>query len=589
MFTSRWFGIKKTFLTAVLLMLASFSYAKSMQNVLVLHSYDAAYGWTVDLQHGIEDAIDSASRPLKLSVEYLDTKRINNPRYYANMREYIRYKYSNYHFDGVIITDDNALTFFNSLDLANLKRLPTVAVGINNLDANLYSSTEKGTVIYEHDYIAENLRLIKQVRPNLEKLYFLSDYGVTSKITRLKVLEELTRHTDIKLVEIRNQSLAQAGKTLSKISPDDAVLLTHFNTEINMGTFYGYDEVARFISEKSAAPIFVFWEFYIKGDVLGGYVNRSYKMGVQAVEILGAKLDDPLEISIEVKDEHAVVFNHSALNRFDIGNEFIPKGTVILGKPSSYFQENMAILSVSGAIILLLFMVIVSLLSLLKQKKRQCRQQTDVLLKQTTGLEAHGELVAVLSDAIENRPGEGGRHVLRVAKMSSRLAMYAGLTLQEQEMIEKISTVHDIGKIGVPESILNKPGKLSADEWQMVQNHTKVGHKILSMIDDEQMKLAAAVALDHHEHWNGNGYPHGKSEYSIHIFARIITIVDVFDVLLTKRCYKEAWTIIEVIDYIKSRGGEQFDPHLAELFLEHINDFIQIRDLYTDGSELPAD
>ncbi len=570
-------------LALIVFMFSPVSYAGSMQNILVLHSYDAAYGWTIDLQQGIEDAIGSSSQSLKLSVEYLDTKRINSVQYYVELSKYFKHKYGSYNFDGVIITDDNALSFFNSLEMNNLKQLPTIAVGINNIDSGLYSSTNKGTVIYETDYIADNLRLIKQLRPKLKNLYLLSDYGVTSKITRKKILGELMKHANLNLVEIRNQSLLQATKTLSQISEDDAVFLTHFNTEINAGVFHGYDEVARVLSEQSAAPVFVLWEFYIQGDVLGGYVNRSYKMGVQAVELLGAKLPDPIQINIEIQKDTAAVFNYGALNKYDIPESALPTNAIIIGKPISFIEKNFLILAVTGSIILMLILVILVLFILLKRKREINRQKQKIMKLQKQGLQDQKNMIHMLGDAIETRSGETGNHVKRVAKISAKLGMYAGLTETEQVIIENISPMHDVGKIGIPEAILNKPGKLSTEEWALMQTHTKIGYKLLSSSGREMMDLAATVALEHHEYWNGKGYPHGKSGTSIHIFSRITAIADVFDALLSRRCYKDPWTITEVLPYFKEKSGEQFDPQLTELFLENINEFIQIRDKYPDG------
>ncbi|NOI67443.1 HD domain-containing protein [Vibrio sp. 99-8-1] len=567
------------FLTLWLLLSPAVLFAKSMQNILVLHSYDASYGWTVDSQHGIEDAIKTASQPIKLSVEYLDTKRISNPEYYKYMREYIKYKYNSYEFDGVILTDDNALTFFNSLKLDNLKGLPTVAVGINNIEASLYSSTSKGTVIYENDYIVENIRLIKRLRPNLKTLYFLSDYSVTSKITREKILTELAKHTDIALAEIRSESLAQAGNTLSKISPDDAVLLTHFNTELDTGTYYGYEEVARRLSAKSAAPIFVFWEFYIQGDVLGGYVNRSYKMGVQAVELLGAKLPESINVTMSVEKEHAAVFNFSSIDRYQIPMSLLPEEAYVIGKPKSYVEKNIRILSFLLVVLVLLMIVILILSISLKRKRKINRQKQQLIEIQEQNLAEQKNFIHLLSDAIEAHSGGIGHHINSVAEMTGLLARFAGLTKHEQRVIEKLSPMHDIGKIGVPREILMKARALTDNERLIVETHTVIGHQLLSNSEGELMGLAAMIALDHHEYWNGKGYPNNKVGSSIHIFARITAIVDVFDALLSPRCYREPWSITDVMDYFEEQSGEQFDPQLTRLLLDNIDEFLLLRDL----------
>ena len=217
-----------------LLLLLSFTAAAKIiqqQQILVLHSYDPSYQWTSDLQKGIDDAIASTGTDLKLSIEYLDTKRIFNEEYLESLRQYIRRKYANYRFDGIIITDDNALRFLNSFKMDSLRNLPTVAVGIGDLNATLEPTTSKGTVVFERDYIEENIKLIMQLKPNIRNLYYLADHSVSSVLLRAAAMPILEKYPSINVVEIRDLPLKEAQSLLQSASEDDAVLLTHFNTE----------------------------------------------------------------------------------------------------------------------------------------------------------------------------------------------------------------------------------------------------------------------------------------------------------------------------------------------------------------------
>ncbi len=124
-----------------------------------------------------------------------------------------------------------------------------------------------------------------------------------------------------------------------------------------------------------------------------------------------------------------------------------------------------------------------------------------------------------------------------------------------------------------------KAGALTDNERLIVETHTVIGHQLLSNSEGELMGLAAMIALDHHEYWNGKGYPNNKVGSSIHIFARITAIVDVFDALLSPRCYREPWSITDVMDYFEEQSGEQFDPQLTRLLLDNIDEFLLLRDL----------
>lgn len=143
--------------------------------------------------------------------------------------------------------------------------------------------------------------------------------------------------------------------------------------------------------------------------------------------------------------------------------------------------------------------------------------------------------------------------------------------------------MHDVGKISVPESILDKPGALTSSEREIMKQHTIKGYELLNMKEGDITKLAAVVAHEHHEKWDGTGYPNNLKGEDIHLFARIVAIADVFDALLTERCYKRAWTINEVVDWFKLEQGKHFDPILCQLLLDNLDDFIEVRYMYPDA------
>lgn len=242
--------------------------------------------------------------------------------------DYFEAKYSGYEFDGVIATDDNAANFLESLGAIIDRSTPVVAVGINDLNTDMYTVSDKATVLYENDHIDINIELISQLRPNIKNLYFVNDYSLTSQLIRKEVHKVMAGYPQINLVEISNQALEQAGEYLKNISPDDAVLISHYNTELTQGVYHSYTEIAETISQASAAPVFALWQFYILGDVLGGYVNHSQSMGEQAVDALDKYVPLGFKSSLVPGDNIRFVFNYDAMKKFGLRESTLPEDSV---------------------------------------------------------------------------------------------------------------------------------------------------------------------------------------------------------------------------------------------------------------------
>jgi response regulator RpfG family c-di-GMP phosphodiesterase len=196
--------------------------------------------------------------------------------------------------------------------------------------------------------------------------------------------------------------------------------------------------------------------------------------------------------------------------------------------------------------------------------------------------ETQKELLLVLSDAIEQRSKETGSHVRRVALMCELMALKIGQSNEYAEILKYASPLHDIGKIGVPESILHKPGKLDEAEWQVMKAHAQIGYDLLKDTTRTIAKMGARIALGHHEHWDGKGYPQGLTGEDIPLEARIVAIVDVIDALGSARAYKKAWPDQDIIDYIKARRGTQFDPMMVDAALALFGNFREIRQHFPD-------
>ena len=179
-----------------------------------------------------------------------------------------------------------------------------------------------------------------------------------------------------------------------------------------------------------------------------------------------------------------------------------------------------------------------------------------------------------ISIAIDSSDVYGGSHISRVSKMAKKLAGIIGLDKKIIEIIGVASTMHDIGKIGVPESVLANSGEYTDDEYEMSKSHTVIGGKIFSKGGSELVKTARDIALYHHERWDGSGYPEGLKGEEIPISARITSIVDVFDALLAEKPYKKAFSQEEAFNFIENNKKIMFDPEIADAFLEHKERFL---------------
>ncbi|GIU43144.1 hypothetical protein TUM3794_28090 [Shewanella colwelliana] len=198
--------------------------------------------------------------------------------------------------------------------------------------------------------------------------------------------------------------------------------------------------------------------------------------------------------------------------------------------------------------------------------------------------DTQSELIFRLGDVVESRSKEAANHVKRMAEYSYQLALLAGLGEQQADLIKHASPMHDIGKIATPDAVLLKPGKLNDEEWAIMRQHPAIGHQILGNSERPILNAAATISLQHHEKFDGSGYPSGLRGEQIHIFARIVAIADVFDALSHARCYKPAWPIEDVVEEIRQSSGSHFDPALAQLFIDNIDIFNKVRVELSDDS-----
>lgn len=192
------------------------------------------------------------------------------------------------------------------------------------------------------------------------------------------------------------------------------------------------------------------------------------------------------------------------------------------------------------------------------------------------------EMIHTLGDVIESRSQETANHVKRVSEISYFIGKKLNLSNEDCIVLKMSSMVHDVGKIGINDNVLLKPGKLTEEEFNMIKKHTEIGHDIFCDSELEVLKKAAEICLHHHEKYNGTGYPSGLKGNEISLFSRIVSVTDVFDAISHKRCYKDAWSIEEAKDYIAREKGVSFDPEIVDVFMNNISDVLKLCNKYPD-------
>ena len=191
-------------------------------------------------------------------------------------------------------------------------------------------------------------------------------------------------------------------------------------------------------------------------------------------------------------------------------------------------------------------------------------------------------IVSSLAELVDGQSHETGKHVKRVAAYTEILCRAFGLPEEETWKVSVASMMHDVGKIGVSKQILHKPGRLTEEEFSEVKKHVEYGYQLLQNTQGEIMQIAADIAQQHHERYDGKGYLGERKQEEISLYARCVAIADVFDALVSKRCYKEAWTPEAARAEIVSQAGKQFDPVLTDLFDKHFDEFLQVMERYPE-------
>jgi len=216
----------------------------------------------------------------------------------------------------------------------------------------------------------------------------------------------------------------------------------------------------------------------------------------------------------------------------------------------------------------------------LESTKIKLLSENNVLINEI--VDTQKELILSMGSIAEVRNIQTGNDVKRIAKYSKLLALHYGLSEEESSILEEASPMHDLGKVAIPDHILNQPGKLDIDECKIMQDHTVRGYEMIKDSKGALFQTAAIVAHEHHEKWDGSGYPRGLKGEEIHIYGRITALADVFDSLVSHKCYKTLWEDDDILSVIEGAKGKHFDPALVNIFFDNLEEIFEIRDTFSD-------
>ncbi|MCW8830910.1 MAG: response regulator [Gammaproteobacteria bacterium] len=298
-------------------------------------------------------------------------------------------------------------------------------------------------------------------------------------------------------------------------------------------------------------------------------INMPKMDGYQVMEQLQSQFDGELPPILVLTAQHAQDFRQRALDNgardyvtkpFD-ADELISRVVNLLEvhQANKYMSHENAILD-----------------ERVKQRTKELEEAHQQLH------ESRLQVVRRLGRAAEYRDNETGLHIIRMSKMAALIAKRAGMSDEECDLLLNAAPMHDIGKIGIPDYVLLKPGKLDPDEWDIMKTHAQIGADILAGDDMPLLNMASDIALTHHEKWDGSGYPNGLKGEEIPLVGRITALADVFDALTSERPYKKAWSVEDAVALIKQESGKHFEPVLVEHFLTILDSMVEIKDQYAE-------
>lgn len=354
--------------------------ARPAKRVLLLNSYSLGIEWTANITKGVEEVLDQAGIPIKLSVEFMDTKNYYSPEHFELLKKQYQLKYGGVVFDAVITSDDNAANFAMAHRHKLFNGAPIVFCGVNNLDFPKRNDFKNITGILESPDMVGSIRAALALQPGVKTIYVINDFTTTGKINRLLMEKAMLDFVgDVDFAWIENMSMDEVKETLSNLPGNSAVLLLGLNRD-REGTWFTFSECITQLHGVSRTPIYSMWDFYLGEGIVGGMLTSGHYQGVtaakMALEIIGGK--NPEEVPVVTQKANRYMFDYNVLERFKLDQTRLPEGSILINVPESmYGKYQYEIWTISG-VILFLFVVILRLLAN-NRARRQAEQELEEL------------------------------------------------------------------------------------------------------------------------------------------------------------------------------------------------------------------
>ena len=551
--------------------------------ILILHSYSTDYQWTNETNNAIHTALLELAPHAIVRTEFMDTKNFFNEEYLLSLAVLYKQKYANFQPDGIILTDNNAMDFIERFGTELFPEAVIVACGINNAQLPEPGSPILSIIPEEADHL-ETFRQGLKLWPETKTIFVIRDASRTGELLSKEIEYAAAGfEQNVDIVFINDLNIDELKVFVSSCTESDLIYILPFFRTVNEGVFT-QGQVESILAEASSVPVMASWSFQLGRGVLGGRVILSEQHGKIAVETLLNIFENKTvtkfnRVSIN-EAQHVNVYDYDAVKKYGINNNLLPENIHWLNKPQPLFQKYSEIIfPIMFTLFAMLLFIILLYLNLKKQKTIN-KYNIEVLALNREIIDTQQEIVNTLGEVIEARSQETGNHVMSVCKLSRYLGEKMGLNSHELDILEASASLHDVGKIGIPETILHKPGKLDQEEFALIKTHTNIGKDILKGSNRELLKTAREIAFQHHERWDGTGYPDGLKNNEISINARITMIADIYDALAGERSYKKEWSEEKILEYITSEKGKAFEPRLVDIFVENISSLREIRERY---------
>lgn len=376
------------------------------------------------------------------------------------------------------------------------------------------------------------------------KTYDINDYKEKTELTKRKLITvfytALRSYRDIMIIEQSRRALRRSIDAITRVY--DSQNLRHFASAVleQLAQLLGYEAQGLCASRLAA---YAASNCFGHLKVLAATSEYSRLLVDQEVADLPAEVRGALERAMQSRQSHFDERHCVGYFRSSSGNESLLY--MAFAEPvDADVRELLEIFSSNVAL---------TYESLLLREEIQ---------------ETQTSIVHLLGEAVERRSEESGSHVRRVGEIAALLGEASGLLPSEIEFLRQAAPLHDVGKVGVPDRVLNKPGPLDEAEWTLMQSHARLGYELLSRSDKRILQLGASIAHEHHERWDGQGYPRGLAGTQISLAGRIVALADVLDSLMSRRCYRlEPWALDDALDFVREQAGQRFDPELCTLLL----------------------